>query len=359
VTDLVFKEIMPNARLLTLEVFGKQISFDLEAKDVEKFRKAYDEGAKNEREAKNAAAPLQLEEGQWYEDEEKELWQVKDKIEHTCTEMNYARTDFEAQNNRGKKRRFRPDGISLEWKAANLIRKIEPLSLEIGERYEDESGLFWDIMRSSKEIFVGINNQTIRDFNADGKYAPCNLMDYTHGKNLIRKIEPLSLERGQWYEDEGKELWQVKDKIEHTCQHPDGTKIDFQVIHYLAQNNKGLKRRFYSNGSCVEMKGANLVRKAPPVESEKRSRTFAETLREQAANFNSIEKRVARIKEMAAEAASNGLLKMEVDSYVLYDNMLQEELAKFGFFVYGEYHQNWHNPTPYLAKVWLDWSEKI
>jgi len=226
VTDLVFKEIMPNARLLTLEVFGKQISFDLEAKDVEKFRKAYDEGAKNEREAKNAAAPLQLEEGQWYEDEEKELWQVKD-------------------------------------------------------------------------------------------------------------------------------------KIEHTCQHPDGTKIDFQVIHYLAQNNKGLKRRFYSNGSCVEMKGANLVRKAPPVESEKRSRTFAETLREQAANFNSIEKRVARIKEMAAEAASNGLLKMEVDSYVLYDNMLQEELAKFGFFVYGEYHQNWHNPTPYLAKVWLDWSEKI
>lgn len=71
-------------------------------------------------------------------------------------------------------------------------QEAEQLSLEVGERYEDESGLFWDIMRSSKEIFVGINNQTIRDFNADGKYAPCNLMDYTHGKNLVRKVPPVA-----------------------------------------------------------------------------------------------------------------------------------------------------------------------
>ena len=97
---------------------------------------------------------------------------------------------------------------------------------------------------------------------------------------------------------------------------------------------------------------------APSVEGEKRSRTFAETLREQATNFNSIEARVARIKEMATEAARDGKLKVEVDITVLCITELRKELEKAGFSVYGEYHQNIDCPTPYLAKVWVSWGKE-
>jgi len=181
-----------------------------------------------------------------------------------------------------------------------------------------------------------------------------------HNRRGQQEDAPLQLEIGQRYEDEGKELWQVKDKIETIfCAHPDDTDI-CKAIHYLAQNNKGLKRRFYSNGSCVEIKGANLVRIAPPVESEK-SRTFAETLREQAANFNSIEARVERIKEMATEAASNGRFKVEINSSLWFDMKLHEELEKQGFCVIVEYQTNrngYFSPTSHITKVWVDWSEK-
>jgi len=186
-----------------------------------------------------------------------------------------------------------------------------------------------------------------------------------HNRRGQQEDAPLQLEIGQCYEDEEKELWQVKDKIEYICQHPDGTKIDFQVIQYEAYNSKGLKRRFRSNGKCVEIKGANLVRIAEKVsliaECGITRKSFAETLREQAANFNSIEARVERIKEMAAEAASNGKFKVEINSSLWFDMKLHEELEKQGFCVIVEYQTNrngYFSPTSHITKVWVDWSEK-
>lgn len=244
------------------------------------------------------------------------------------------------------------------------------LVLEVGESYEDESGLVWHIIPDGtrqSSLFSGISDakRLARRYKSDGTYLGTKF-DGVTGGNLIRKLakgERLTLEVGAQYVDEKGYNWDVKHELYLRSRH--GAK----VRKYFAVNagNGLVERYFNANGTflrdAVEFDSpypvCNLIRKVEPKSVEAAPPpTIAEELYEIAKKYHDTEAVAQRLIERATEAAKNGETSIGVETYVFYDQRLQAELYKHGFAVKGKYIQSsFSASSSYLDKVYLSWGE--
>lgn len=230
------------------------------------------------------------------------------------------------------------------------------LVLEVGGRYRDEDGYDWVIagkIKDNEPVFIGYLPifGGIRD--ADCFFA--NGVSVTgRTKNLA---EPLVLEVGECYEDDRGEFWTVRSGINGS---------------FRLEDNFGHERYHLKDGTFGNYSGmsgeksysirANLIRKVEPKRVEAGvgvgTKNVAEELYEMAKKHQTTEAVAQRLIERATEAAKNGETKIEIETYVFYDQRLQAELYKHGFTVVGLYIQSRFSlSSSHLDKVYLSWGE--